>query len=256
MKRGRWISTVLNREPLGSQIVRELRLDIFFGRLAPGEQLFQEALCLRFSTSRMPVRDALRQLVYEGLVESLPGNRLRVAELNRVDLFDMFWMEATVHAVATKRATARVGSHQDDMAELEGLQVRMMGCSSHGDMVEASRINRIFHRKINLMAESPKLIATLRNVSMGIQGSFIAEVPDWLQRSIEEHGAILDAMREGRADDASELMFLHVQASGIKIANDVGRGEGEPLSEETVRNLYPRWMSDLLEKADGGADRG
>ncbi len=247
---------MVKREPLGSQIVRELRLDIFFGRLAPGEQLSQEALCLRFETSRMPVRDALRQLVYEGLVESLPGNRLRVAELNRVDLFDMFWMEATVHALATKRATERMGSHLDDMAELEKLQTRMTGCSNVGDMLEASRINRVFHRKINLMAESPKLIATLRNVSMGIQGSFIAEVPAWLQRSIEEHGAILDAMREGRSDNAAELMFLHVQASGIKIANDVGRGEGEPLTEETVRTLYPRWMSTLLENSQGGADRG
>jgi DNA-binding GntR family transcriptional regulator len=204
----------------------------------------------------MPVRDALRQLVYEGLVESLPGNRLRVAQLNHVDLFDMFWMEATVHALATKRATERMSGHLDDMAELEELQERMMGCSSNGDMAEASRINRIFHRKINLMAESPKLITTLRNVSMGIQGSFLTEVPDWLQRSIEEHRAILAAMSDGSSDDASELMFLHVQASGIKIANDVGRGEGEPLTEETVRTLYPRWMSNLLNGAHGGSGRG
>lgn len=81
---------------------------------------------------------------------------------------------------------------------------------------------------INRMAESPKLVSALRSVSLGIQGDFITEVPEWLDRSIEEHEQIIDAMRRGNSDRAGELMFLHTQGSAIKITgNLVGIGNSD-----------------------------
>jgi DNA-binding GntR family transcriptional regulator len=109
------------------------------------------------------------------------------------------------------------------------MQVRMKDCGRRGDFKEASSINRSFHRMINQMAESPKLMSTLRSVSLGIQGDFISEVPEWLSRSIDEHEQIIDAMRRGDSDRAGELMFLHTQGSAIKITDDLagfGNGDG------------------------------
>lgn len=222
---------VVRRETVGGQIVAQLRRDILFGRIPVGEVLSQEAMCQRFETSRMPVRDALRQLSYEGFLERLTGNRLRVSKLDRTDLLDMFWIEATVHALATKRATERHRSTPTEFEELVSMQIQMKECAVRGDFEEASRINRKFHKAINYMADSPKLMSTLRNVSLGIQGDFIAEVPEWLSRSIEEHDKILDAMQHGDAELAAELMFLHTQGSGIKIADDlIRRGENDGAS--------------------------
>ena len=211
----------IRREPAGSQIAAELRLDILFGRLAPGTIVSQEAMCERFSISRMPVRDAFQQLVHEGFLERFSGNRLRVIRLNREDLLDMFWLEATVHALATKRATQRHVGDPVSFATLRRMQAEMLDCAKSGDVATASRINRSFHRSINHLAGSPRLISTLKTVSMGIQGVFIQEVPEWLSRSIREHEDILRAMEHGDADQAEQLMFVHIQGSAIKIADDL-----------------------------------
>jgi DNA-binding transcriptional MocR family regulator len=103
------------KETEGAKIVRQLRLEILFGHLQPGQILSQEDLCLRFETSRMPVRDALLQLAHEGFLERLSGHRLRVVKLERIDFLDMIWIEATVHALAVKRATER---HSSDVGPL------------------------------------------------------------------------------------------------------------------------------------------
>lgn len=211
----------VRREPAGNQIAAQLRLDILFGRLAPGMIVGQEAMCERFSISRMPVRDAFQQLVHEGFLERFSGNRLRVIRLDRDDLLDMFWLEATVHALATKRATQRHHHDPTSFVLLRQMQAEMLECAKSGDVVTASRINRSFHRAVNRLADSPRLISTLRTVSLGIQGVFFQEVPEWLTRSIEEHEDILRAMERGDAEQAEELMFLHTQGSAIKIADDL-----------------------------------
>lgn len=237
----------IRRETVGAQIVADLRRDILFGHIPAGEVLSQEAMCQRYNTSRMPVRDALRQLANEGFVERLPGNRLRVSKLDRNDLLDMFWIEATVHALATKRATERSLGVADSLNDLQLMQDQMKGCAERGDYAQASAINRQFHKTINYMANSPKLMATLRNVSLGIQGDFIAEVPEWLNRSIQEHDAIIEAMNSGDSDRAGELMFLHTQGSAIKITDDLaGPDDGTGSSEfagmpSAISAMFRKW---------------
>ncbi|HUZ40608.1 MAG TPA: GntR family transcriptional regulator [Acidimicrobiales bacterium] len=243
---------IVRRETVGGQIVAHLRRDILFGRIPAGEILSQDAMCQRYQTSRMPVRDALRQLAHEGFLERLPGNRLRVSKLDRTDLLDMFWIEATVHALVTKRATERHRDHPEAFDELFSMQAEMKACAERSDFRRASAINRSFHRAINYMADSPKLMSTLRNVSLGIQGDFIAEVPEWLSRSIEEHEEIIEAMRRGDGDKARELMFLHTEGSAIKITNDlVGRGpEAEPDESDlrgfqaALSTIFEGWVED------------
>jgi DNA-binding GntR family transcriptional regulator len=250
---------IVRRETVGAQIVAELRRDILFGRIPVGETLSQEGMCQRYQTSRMPVRDALRQLAYEGFVERLPGNRLRVSKLDRNDLLDMFWIEATVHALATKRATERSRDATDALAGLRSMQQEMNECARRGDFVLASAINRRFHRAINYMANSPKLMSTLRNVSLGIQGDFIAEVPEWLARSIEEHDEIIDAMERGDGDRAGELMFLHTQGSALKIIDDLaGHVDGTSSSglvglPSALTVLFEDWTESA---SDGSLARG
>lgn len=239
----------VRRETVGGQIANQLRREILFGHIASGEVLSQEAMCERFETSRMPVRDAFQQLTHEGFLERFSGNRLRVTHLNRTDLLDMFWIEATVHALATKRATERHYKVVGSFDHLFGMQRQMLECAEDGDIKAASAINRSFHKAINQLAESPKLLSILRNVSMGIQGDFIAEVPEWLSRSIAEHDEILRAMQRGDAERARELMFRHTEGSALKIVADLsGAGpaeetEGRPLS-------WPAYSLNFVDEAD------
>jgi len=207
------------KETEGTKILRSLRLEILFGQIQPGQILNQEELCVRFETSRMPVRDALLQLAHEGFLERLSGNRLRVVKLERVDFLDMIWIEAMVHALAVKRATER---HKDDVrayAELMIIQQQMRMHLAAGDMNRASELKGTFHRSINRMADSPKLVSTMRSVTLGIQYDFMFIVPGWLERSLRDQDAVLEAMMNGEAETASKLMYEHLQASASMIAN-------------------------------------
>lgn len=207
------------KETEGTKILRQLRLEILFGQIQPGQILNQEELCVRFETSRMPVRDALLQLAHEGFLERLSGNRLRVVKLERVDFLDMIWIESMVHALAVKRATERHKSDVRAFAELMIIQQQMRMYLASGDMNRASELKGTFHRIINRMADSPKLVSTMRSVTLGIQYDFMFIVPGWLERSLRDQDAVLEAMMNGEAEVASKLMYEHLQASASMIAN-------------------------------------
>lgn len=240
----------VRRETVGGQIAAQLRREILFGRIASGEVLSQEAMCERFETSRMPVRDAFQQLTHEGFLERFSGNRLRVTHLDRTDLLDMFWIEATVHALATKRATERHYATEGSFDHLFEMQRTMLECADRGDFRAASTVNRSFHKAINYLAESPKLMSILRTVSMGIQGDFIAEVPEWLSRSIAEHDEILRAMQRGDAEGARGLMFRHTEGSAIKIVADLSG----PAAADQVDFRQLSWPAHFLDFADEAAE--
>jgi len=207
------------KETEGAKIVRQLRLEILFGRLQPEQILSQEDVCARFETSRMPARDALLQLAHEGFLERLSGNRLRVVKLDRVDFLDMIWIEAMVHALAVKRATERHNNDVSAYGELMVIQKQMQMLLIEGDVNRASELKGLFHRKINQMAESPKLVSTLRSVTLRIQYDFMYIVPGWLDRSAQDQENILEAMMNGDAENASKLMYDHLQYSASMIAN-------------------------------------
>jgi DNA-binding GntR family transcriptional regulator len=207
------------KETEGAKIVRQLRLEILFGRIQPEQILSQEDVCARFETSRMPARDALLQLAHEGFLERLSGNRLRVVKLDRVDFLDMIWIEAMVHALAVKRATERHNNDVSAYGELMVIQKQMQMLLIEGDVNRASELKGLFHRKINQMAESPKLVSTLRSVTLRIQYDFMYIVPGWLDRSAQDQENILEAMMNGDAENASKLMYEHLQYSASMIAN-------------------------------------
>ena len=99
--------TLLRRTPLGLQISQEVRRQILFGHLSPGDPLTQQDLCDRFGTSRMPVRDAINMLVMDGLA-TRPNNRdAVVADITHEDILDAFEVNAHLHALAAVRAITR-----------------------------------------------------------------------------------------------------------------------------------------------------
>jgi DNA-binding GntR family transcriptional regulator len=76
------------------------------------------------------------------------------------------------------------------------------------------------------MSESPKLISTLRSVTLGIQYDFMFIVPGWLDRSVRDQEAVLEAMMNGDAETAAKLMYEHLQASASMIANVLVSSQG------------------------------
>src|SRR6201996_5605337 len=87
--------------------LRRLRQEILSGALAPGERLVEEHLTQRFGTSRAPLREALRQLAEQGLIEHLPRRGVRVAELSAADSDELFALRDLLERYAVRTAFAR-----------------------------------------------------------------------------------------------------------------------------------------------------
>lgn len=208
-------SRPVQRAPLGSQIADALRQDILFGRLVAGTRLAQRELCEQFGTSRMPVRDALRSLLHEGLLTLDGGQHTLVAPLSKSDLLDSFVIEGTLTGLAARRATD-LGS-KEDLEELSSLHRQMLSVTNgtaDPASVSMARLNWTFHRKINRMADSRKLLAALRVVSIDMPRDFLERLPEYQPYANDEHEQLLVLMRAKDAKRVGELMTEHVIASG------------------------------------------
>lgn len=203
-------SVRLERATLGSQIADVIRREIIFGRLKPGERLGQRDLCERFGTSRMPVRDALRQLMYEGFVASDGGRHLVVLRMRREDIRDTYEIEGMLHGLATRRVATNATPAQQ--AELRDFHERMLVAPDQ--LAVMADLNWRFHRRINQLADSQKLIAALRALALQIPRDYLVEFPEWATRANTEHAEILDAVRRRRGPKAESLMRDHVLAAG------------------------------------------
>src|SRR5580658_4713176 len=133
-----------------AQAANELRDRILTGRLQPGDRLDLDELTTEFGISRTPVREALLELSYEGLVAITPRSGIAVIGITPEDAVDNFAVLAALAGKAAEMATGRMTPAE--LAELADLADAIE--SSH-DVVTA---NRRFHRAVNLAARSPRLL--------------------------------------------------------------------------------------------------
>jgi DNA-binding GntR family transcriptional regulator len=205
-------SSLLQRNPLGNQIADTLRREILLGVLPPGTQVSQQQLCERFGTSRMPVRDALRALVHEGLMTLDNARHIVVAPLSKQDLLDAFTIEAVLTGMAAERASQRASTA--DLESLDRLHNAMLAAAEQNRQRAMVELNWSFHRTINHTSGSRKLIVALRKVSVDLPRDFLEQLPEWNLTSNADHARILAAMRAGKHKAAGKYMAEHVTESG------------------------------------------
>ena len=201
-------SSQLNRASLGKQIAEAIRSDILFGHLPPEAPLTQQELCERFGTSRMPVRDALRELTHTGLVDVDDAGHTKVAPVKRSDLEDTYLVQGMLHGLATRMATEKASDEQ--ISELREMHSAMVEAEQSDDSETMAQINHQFHRRINHLADSPRLLAVLRTLSALIPHHYAPEMPKWMRRANAEHAELLLAMEAREAEKAAEIMESHV----------------------------------------------
>ncbi|MDV6271456.1 GntR family transcriptional regulator [Rhodococcus globerulus] len=132
--------------------------------------------------------------------------------MSRKDLLDAFAIEAFLTGMAAERATARA-SHED-LGGLDSLHGKMLDADSASDQEAMVELNWLFHRTINRLAGSRKLLVALRKVSIDLPRDFLVELPSWSKQSNIEHAEILDSMRAGHGETARSRMVAHVAESG------------------------------------------
>jgi DNA-binding GntR family transcriptional regulator len=189
----------------------ELRDRILTGRLRPGARLDLDEITREFGTSRTPVREALLELSYEGLVIVSPRSGITVVGITPEDSVDNFAVLAALTGKAAEWATARITAPQ--LAELHELADAVDGAD---DVVDA---NRRFHRAVNLASGSPRLLTYLRQAVRVVPASYFRLFPEQERRSHAEHAALLEAISRGDAVAARTIVEAHVLDAGAALGD-------------------------------------
>jgi DNA-binding GntR family transcriptional regulator len=198
-----------SHSPLTQLVVEALRDKIFNGQIAPGERLVESRLSEEFSVSRMPVREALRQLAASGLVTIEPRRGATVTAFNTTQMRELVEVRATLESLNAKLAAQRHDPEQ--IAELNALLVegtRLANSSS--DLGTLVRLNQRFHDSLGSIAANSvlqEMVHTLRDRTSVLFARFHA---NRTQQNWEEHAAILRAVINGDAELASLLAARHV----------------------------------------------
>jgi DNA-binding GntR family transcriptional regulator len=199
----------------------ELRDRILTGRLTPGSRIDLDQLTEEFGTSRTPVREALLELSYEGLVVVNPRSGITVVGITPDDAVDNFAVLAALAGKAAEWATLRITPAQ--LIELGELAHAIFD-GSH-DVVVA---NRRFHRAVNLASGSPRLLTYLRQAVRVVPANYFELFPEQERRSRAEHAALLEAIGDGDPAAARVIAEAHVLDAGAAMGDWLRARTPEP----------------------------
>lgn len=220
----------ITRFRLNDQITSRIRQQILSGNLQPGVRMAQVEWAKRLGTSRMPVRDAFLRLQSEGFLTLAEGGVAHVAHLSEQDIRDAYELGAFAGALVAKRATRNMTPAV--LNELDQVHASYVAAVDAHDVDRAYSTNHQFHRLLNLQCRQPRLLAMLRVLTAGMPHVGILVIPEWRQRTIDSHAAILDALRAGDVERVGELMSRHVfEAADVVTAYLRERGFWDPATE-------------------------
>lgn len=163
--------------------------------------------------SRTPVREALRKLHAEGLLDFVPHQGAIVSEWTTEDRDDLFELRSMLESYGAARAARRIT--QDGIAELRQLaedQYHETLSKTEGYLDRVSTLNSQFHRRIQEFAGSPRLVAALASLIEGpmMMQTFAAYREEDLIRSASHHLEIVRALAAGDGDWSATLMRSHI----------------------------------------------
>lgn len=198
-------------ESLHETLVVRLRDLIVEGELEPGARISERLLCARFGISRTPLREALKVLASEGLVDLLPNRGARVVRLEDKDVEDMFEVMAALEALSGRLACARIG--EPALAEIRALHYEMLAHYMRRRLPDYFRLNQAIHQAIVDAAENPVLKATYLSLNARIRRArYFANMSDerWAA-AVAEHEAILSALTERDGEKLARILDAHLR---------------------------------------------
>ncbi|GAB4349512.1 MAG: GntR family transcriptional regulator [Gammaproteobacteria bacterium] len=202
--------TPLSQRPLYLEVADRVRDLIYRRQLRPGDWIDEPELCAKLNISRTPLREALKVLHGENLVELVPRRGCRVRNLADDELLELFPVMASLEGLCANLATRKLAP--EDLADLERLHDRLEAFAAAGDVDNYYEVNREFHLAIQNLSGNrwlQRITGELRNV-LTLARHRQLTVPGRLQSSLEEHRTIMEALRAGDADSAAAAMQDHL----------------------------------------------
>ena len=186
-----------------------LRQGILQGDLAPGERLRSDALANELKVSRTPVREALRKLEAEGLVQR-SGSGLIVREFSEQDLTELFYVREALEGMAARLAAEN--ATPGEIADIRELLDDMEAVGQRGDVVALRPLTAEYHRLVGRAAHNGRLLQSLESLLEHVrqmQTSTLLNIEGRAVEALKEHHELLQAIEARDADRAEKLARTH-----------------------------------------------
>lgn len=194
-----------------------IRESILTGALRPGQQLVQAEIAAQMNISRAPIREALRQLEEEGLVESTPYRGTFVSSVTTRDIVELYSLRGTLESMAARLLISH--KRDSDVEELEAILARMMEAADTGDRQALNVADIEFHTLLCVLSDHRHLIRSWKT-----SANLIRRILSFRNRLstphvvVDMHKPIVEAIRNGNATAAQQAIEAHCLDSGDALA--------------------------------------
>lgn len=202
------------------QVADRLRAQIYHNDLKPGDAIDELALCERYGISRTPLREALKVLSSEGLIDLIPhkGSFVRSMEIN--ELNELFPVMAVLEGLCAREAVENCT--EDDLTKLEDMHTKLEAYAAKGEVDEYYEQNFVFHQAVQDLSGNKtlqRIIGDLRKI-LRLARHMQLTIPGRLAASIAEHRKIMTAFRKHDPDLADRNMQAHLHKQWQSLTRD------------------------------------
>lgn len=210
-------------QQLRSLVSEQIRNAILQGKYKPGAWLRQQHLAEELGVSQMPVREALKELTAEGLIEHIPYRGARVIKISKDDVIDLYAYRAFLESRAAGEAAKRIIAAE--LATLRQIHEQIAAHQSPDHINVYRQLNRQFHELIYKASQRSLLIRTLDQIWSTFPNMLwsnfaqtaVSPLPSRDATDLQEHAAILNALASHNAEDAAHWMHQHITLAGEEL---------------------------------------
>lgn len=227
-------TTLSRRIPFSRQVADTLRDMIIGGEIPAGSRVLERGLCERLKVSRTPLREALKLLEAEGLVEILQNKGARIMLFTPAEAMNLFEVLAGLESMAAELAVTRMSDA--DLAALADMHERMCAFYRSGEKGPYFELNTAIHAAIVRGAGNPVLVATYAGLMLRARrGNYMAILdPMRWAEAVGEHTEIVEALRARDPDSARKVWRRHLERTGSTV-----RGVLEGVAQEAAKAAVP-----------------
>jgi len=217
----------LKNQSLHEQTLDVIRGAILNGEMKPGQTLTESKLASELGVSRAPVREALRILNIEGLVETVPYHGTTVRSLSTHDIEELYSMRSALETFAVKQIIAQ--ANPEHIRKLRGLYSGMEQAGKAKDIKQVNHIDRVFHDELISMSNHSLLESLWQMVAMRVRQvmALTNRRNSDLTQVARNHIPIIEAIEAGNVEEALALLEQHIASAGDLIVEDWLNGDDE-----------------------------
>jgi DNA-binding GntR family transcriptional regulator len=198
--------------PLRDVVFNTLRDAILTGKLVPGERLMENQLAEKLGVSRTPVREALRMLELENLVELVPRKGAQVLDMSEKDITNILEVRSALEGLATSLACKKMT--KEDLQQLKNMEVDFEKAVADNDVEHFVDIDEDFHDLIFAATENDKLINIFRNLRIQLYRYRMAQAKNnetSMSTIVAHHRSIIRAIENHDAEEGASIAQGHIK---------------------------------------------